>query len=217
MSDRQNLVANAAPFAGAGADLEAGTLDGSRQSAPQQGIFQQSSHPTALFFHLFFRTAAILTYLFCWIFTDNFVLQFVIIVLLLAFDFWTVKNISGRLLVGLRWWNEIKEDGSNQWIFESRENRIVNATDSRIFWFSLYAAPVVWGILAFVALILFKFTWLPLPLVAMSMSMANVIGYTKCEKDAKQKVTSYIAGQSTVQGFVGGFISNRIGNLFGGR
>ncbi len=28
-------------------------------------------------------------------------------VLLLAFDFWTVKNVSGRLLVGLRWWNEV--------------------------------------------------------------------------------------------------------------
>jgi len=22
-----------------------------------------------------------------------------------ALDFWTVKNVSGRLLVGLRWWS----------------------------------------------------------------------------------------------------------------
>lgn len=28
-------------------------------------------------------------------------------VTLLAFDFWTVKNVSGRLLVGLRWWNKV--------------------------------------------------------------------------------------------------------------
>lgn len=53
------------------------------------------------------------------IFTDNFTLVFVVTILLLAFDFWTVKNVSGRLLVGLRWWNEIQEDGSNQWVFES--------------------------------------------------------------------------------------------------
>jgi hypothetical protein len=53
------------------------------------------------------------------IFTDNFTLVFVITILLLAFDFWTVKNISGRLLVGLRWWNEIQPDGSNKWVFES--------------------------------------------------------------------------------------------------
>lgn len=24
-----------------------------------------------------------------------------------------------RLLVGLRWWNEVKEDGTEVWIFES--------------------------------------------------------------------------------------------------
>ena len=29
-----------------------------------------------------------------------------------------VKNVSGRLLVGLRWWNEVTDEGSN-WRFES--------------------------------------------------------------------------------------------------
>jgi len=45
--------------------------------------------------------------------------------MLLAFDFWTVKNISGRLLVGLRWWNEINEDGTNSWLFESKDVCII--------------------------------------------------------------------------------------------
>ena len=31
---------------------------------------------------------------------------------------WQVKNVSGRLLVGLRWWNEVTDEGSN-WRFES--------------------------------------------------------------------------------------------------
>lgn len=40
------------------------------------------------------------------------------------------KNISGRLLVGLRWWNEVKPDGSNEWIFESLEKTaITNPTE----------------------------------------------------------------------------------------
>ena len=47
-------------------------------------------------------------------FASSFVFSFVIVVLLLAFDFWTVKNVSGRLLVGLRWWNEVAEDGTNE-------------------------------------------------------------------------------------------------------
>lgn len=40
---------------------------------------------------------------------------------MLVFDFWTVKNVSGRLLVGLRWWSENKEDGTTTWLFESRD------------------------------------------------------------------------------------------------
>ena len=31
--------------------------------------------------------------------------------------------IAGRLLVGLRWWNNVDEDGKSQWIFESRKVR----------------------------------------------------------------------------------------------
>lgn len=79
------------------------------------------NHPVASFFHLFWKLGALFTYLFGGIIFDNFVIAFVTCVVLLAFDFWTVKNVTGRLMVGLRWWNEIKEDGSNEWIFESLE------------------------------------------------------------------------------------------------
>ena len=48
---------------------------------------------------------------------------FLTVILLLAFDFWTVKNITGRLLVGLRWWNKVEEDGTSTWMFESKKVR----------------------------------------------------------------------------------------------
>ena len=78
------------------------------------------------------------------------------------------KNVSGRLLVGLRWWNEVTDEGGN-WRFESlaevvlsppsslalsysfkqhclRNNllaslqgqRAINSKDSACFWWSLY-------------------------------------------------------------------------------
>lgn len=53
--------------------------------------------------------------------SNNSVLVFIIVALLLAADFWNVKNISGRLLVGLRWWNETTEDGQSVWVFESAD------------------------------------------------------------------------------------------------
>ena len=74
----------------------------------------------ACFFHLFFKGAALAMYLIGLLLLKNFVAGFIVCILLLAFDFWTVKNVSGRLLVGLRWWNEVKEDGTNVWVFESK-------------------------------------------------------------------------------------------------
>ena len=46
-------------------------------------------------------------------------MTFIVVLILSAVDFWVVKNITGRVLVGLRWWNEIMQDGSEKWVFES--------------------------------------------------------------------------------------------------
>lgn len=77
-------------------------------------------HPYVTFFHLFFRGASIVLYIFCGWFSDSFITSFVFVVLFLSADFWTVKNISGRLLVGLRWWNYVDDDGKSHWVFESK-------------------------------------------------------------------------------------------------
>jgi len=123
--------------------------------------------------------------LFCGWITDNFVLVFVTCVLLLAFDFWTVKNVTGRLLVGLRWWSEVKEDGSNVWFFESKpDSRKIHPSDSFIFWAALYATPLAWLLLGLVGVAGLKFRWLLIVAVAVVLSGANLIGYRKCQKDA---------------------------------
>lgn len=55
------------------------------------GAFRQAKHPGAAFFHVLFKAAALFVYLFSGWFTSNFVFVFVVCVLMLAFDFWTVK------------------------------------------------------------------------------------------------------------------------------
>jgi hypothetical protein len=50
------------------------------------------------------------------------VMVYIVIILLNCFDFWTVKNITGRKLVGLRWWNDFEEDGTEVWRFESYDH-----------------------------------------------------------------------------------------------
>ena len=79
-------------------------------------------HPIAAFFHVFFRASALVVYLILsFFFSDSFVELFISVIILLAFDFWTVKNVTGRLLVGLRWWNKVKDDGSSEWLFEAKQ------------------------------------------------------------------------------------------------
>lgn len=68
---------------------------------------------------------------------DNEVLTFLLVVITTALDFWVVKNITGRKLVGLRWWSEIKEeDNTEVWIYETMAaNFIPNDCNVGVFWF----------------------------------------------------------------------------------
>jgi len=60
-------------------------------------------HPIAVFFHLFWKAAAIILYLCLSFFVDNYVVTVVVVLLILAADFWTVKNVTGRLLARMRY------------------------------------------------------------------------------------------------------------------
>jgi hypothetical protein len=142
-----------------------------------------------LFFHLCFKVLALILYIFgSWV-TTSFIFTFVLCIIFLAFDFWTVKNVSGRLLVGLRWWSYVKEDGSNEWIFESLEDMAeISSIDSSFFWGALYLTPVVWSLLFIVGLLRLQFEYLPIVIAAIMMSFANIIGYMKCSNSAKKRV-----------------------------
>lgn len=50
--------------------------------------------------------------------------------LLLAADFWNTKNVAGRLLVGLRWWNETSPEGASIWVFETADVSLPKVHDS---------------------------------------------------------------------------------------
>lgn len=117
-------------------------------------------------------TASLLTYLFGGLFKGGFVLISILTILLLAADFYYLKNIAGRRLVGLRWWNEVDTTtGDSKMVFESadgRGNSGGNKTDNRFFWLALYVQPALWIGLAIMALFSLKPIWLSI--VGMSMA-----------------------------------------------
>ncbi|RMY43534.1 hypothetical protein D0865_11171 [Hortaea werneckii] len=171
--------------------------------APGTLNWRLSAHPITLVTFLAFRAehdpiltrncatpASLLVYLLGGIiFGGSFVLYFIITVLLLAADFYYLKNIAGRRLVGLRWWNEVNpQTGDSHWVFESAPQpnepggKLVNATDKRFFWLALYAQPALWVALAIVALVQLKFIWLTLVVIALVLTITNTLAFSRCDK-----------------------------------
>lgn len=156
-----------------------------------QQFLAMSKHPWALVFHFAFKTLAIIFYLFGGAFSD-FVFVFVLIIILQAVDFWTVKNVSGRLMVGLRWWNQINEDGSTEWRFESLEDRSkIPTVDYRCFWGGLFAPVLFWVPATFSAFFGFNFHWFLCDLISCALCTANIMGYMKASRTATQQITAF--------------------------
>lgn len=157
-------------------------------------LFQNSAHPIPCIFHVLFKGLAIMTYLLGGLVQHsfNFITVTVCCILLHAIDFWVVKNITGRLLVGLRWWAQVDlnaPDGTDEtkWIFESKEHVKINSFDQTWFWTTLYITPAVWIVFFVLGLLRLHFGWLITVSFGVALNCANVYGYWRCSKDQKTK------------------------------
>jgi hypothetical protein len=207
--------------------------------------FEKSSHPTACLFHVLFKSLAFVTYMLGPRAMED-VAVTVTCVLILAADFWVVKNVTGRLLVGLRWWNMVDvETGETRWVFESaspaaattgsagasagggggqtsssscvRANN--NAFDSRFFWSVLYLTPLVWSVLFLSAALWLKFQCLVTLSCALVLSASNVYGYYRCSADQRRRWSEWINAGSAAMGAgaaMGSPMMSALGRLFGG-
>ncbi|KAM9394078.1 Golgi apparatus membrane protein TVP23 homolog B [Pholidichthys leucotaenia] len=161
-------------------------------------------HPLVSFFHLFFRTSAILVYLLCEVFSSRFIVCVVTIILLLSCDFWTVKNVSGRLLVGLRWWNQVDDNGSSRWIFESRKGHraaVTSSAESRLFWLGLIVCPIFWILFVFSTIFSFNIKWLAVVVMGLVLQWANLYGYVRCKVGGKSDLRNVAKNYLGVQIF----------------
>lgn len=197
-------------MASSGGDAEAGIA----------GIFRQSAHPVSLFFLFFFRTAAIVVYLLCGFFTSNYVLSTVLVVVLLAMDFWNCRNVSGRTLVGLRYWNQVDDDGESYWVFESRDpSHPANPVDSKMFWIALYTFPALWLALLVVSILKLSASFIPIVMLALVFNISNAVGFTYADRDAKEKWANQLgSGWGGIGGIgtqiLSGVVKNSVGRVF---
>jgi hypothetical protein len=135
-------------------------------------------------------------------------------------------------LVGLRWWNEVDANtGDGRWVFESLDpetGRQINATDKRFFWLALYAQPVLWVLLAIVALVSFEFIWLTLvgtyrpgqtndscanafhAVIALVLTITNTLAFSRCDKfsQATGFASNAMYGSGLARNLAGGLMSS---------
>lgn len=140
-------------------------------------------HPVVTFFHLLFRTLALIVYLLCGLTQTTFIESFIAIILLLSLDFWTVKNITGRIMAGYRWWNYVNDDGESVWNFETskQEDQIkFSRAEIQIFWTGLVLFPIIWVCLLFTAFFTFKLKWIVIVIIALILTGSNLAGYLRC-------------------------------------
>ncbi|MCQ2820956.1 MAG: DUF846 domain-containing protein [archaeon] len=87
-------------------------------------FYKKASNPVIAIFTMIFKAAAAISFLILGLLTSNDAIIMLVVILLGAIDFWYTKNISGRFLVGLRWWNILNpQTGEERWIFESKNER----------------------------------------------------------------------------------------------
>ena len=187
--------------------------NGQRDSIDFTNFLQHATNPGIVLFTLLFKTLAVLSFLILGIFGVSDALIFIIVVILNAFDFWFVKNVSGRILVGLRWWNEVKDDGTEVWIFESDHEKRATSIDTTLFWTSLYITPCFWGVFLIIELIGLSLMWFLVCLISFVLTFSNTVGYYKCSGEQKKKISNFLAekgqkGFSTFLKFGANALSN---------
>lgn len=184
----------------------------------------------AALFHVIFKFLALLFYLFGGIFGQDFISTFVAVILLISMDFWVVKNVTGRLLAGLKWSNYIDEEGNSHWIYENK-NKIAEqqsrdgltnfqqeidgsngSADSSIFWTGLILAPTFWVFLMLVSIFRLNIQWFMLVTLASVLSVSNLYGYVRCRvgtSDIKSSLTQFVAKQVFYNFITGGSNSGK--------
>ncbi|KRX10756.1 hypothetical protein PPERSA_04923 [Pseudocohnilembus persalinus] len=117
---------------------------------------------------------------------------FEIVIILNAFDFWTVKNITGRLLVGLRWWSETMENGEDNWVFECHIKEKTETTiNDTVFWGAQTIFVLIWGLFLVINILSIDISTGCTVLFAMQQTGINLYYYYKCSRVQKQRIKKF--------------------------
>ena len=153
----------------------------------------KAMHPIICLLHLGFKAAAVFCYLFLKLITQSSIHTFISVIILCSVDFWFVKNVAGRVLVGLRWWNGEEETGREGWVFESYSLGYESSeVDKFVFWWGMSISTAAWAVLLFVKVLGISLFWGMLTFIGFILQATNLYGYYLCKKDHQEKVRRFM-------------------------
>jgi len=163
--------------------------------------------------HFAFKILGLAIYLLQRVWNTSYATTFVLVVLALSADFWLVKNLSGRLLAGLRWWNVVSDDGNGQmeWKFEAwsaEEREIAQSGQVNLFWAGILGQQLMWSLFLLSAAFNLHLGWLVIAFIANALNLANLYGYVRCRLQRKDVASA--AKQASVVARIG----EALGSLF---
>ena len=155
-------------------------------------FYKKSTYPMISLLTVLIKLASIISFFLFSIFLSNEAIIMFIVVLIGLCDFWMTKNISGRFLAGLRWYNLLKSETNTEiWVFEGKKENDSNMINRSIFWYSLYINDIIWIVLFIWEFIRLRFDWSFICLILIIFSFTNTYGFYKSSK-IQQKGTKFL-------------------------
>jgi hypothetical protein len=116
--------------------------------------------------HTTFKILSIYFYIYLtWLWVDlKEVYVFSVVLISQCLDFWITKNITGRYLVGLRWWSstdfsDFNMDQQFGHEFKEYDHIYEKSYNSVLFWWSLYFVVIYWSIMVTIKVLSLSFFW----------------------------------------------------------
>ena len=155
-------------------------VGGSKSPSKLPSMCGSAAHPLVALFHVAFLIGVVFLYLALPIIFKPFT-AYTLIIVASAIDFYYIKNIAGRLLVGLRWWIQFTDDGQQVYKFESKiDDRDIPTGNQKIFWDPIYLFLVAWFVLIVLSIISFSAPHLFICIFNFALLKFNLNYFVKC-------------------------------------
>lgn len=149
-----------------------------------------STSPVVSSSYILIKTTSILTYLLAYSF-GSFTNITILLIIIKSVEFYSIQNIFGRKLVGLRWSydKDFKYESYKQYGLEEFGDPL----DRVIFWYGMYLTIALWLVFSITTLFGFKFIYFFIVLYCLFLELYQYYGFRGCynykgNDEAKQGV-----------------------------